>query len=154
MLLVFYGYLTYIIKNWGVQPSISASAYVTPKDTYWFTLVTFLYAYSAAILGVLLSESIFLFLTGGLLGLVAAAYDYKNGELTEKVHIISAGVAVVLSQIALIFEFNMWYISVLSLGAAGSLLLFPKLKNKMWWQETIMITGIFIAIGIKLIQTL
>jgi len=154
MLLSFFGFITYIVTNWGVQSSISASAYVTPKGTYWFTLATFSYAFAAAILGILLANSLFTFLTGALLGFVAVAYDFRNGILNEKVHVISAEVAVVLSQIALVFDYKMWWLSLIVLVFSGSLFLFTKLQNKVWWQEIIIITGLFTAIGIKLIQTL
>jgi hypothetical protein len=154
MISVFFGYITYIIKNWGVQPSISASAYVTPKGTYWFTLATFGYAFSAGILGILLLNSVLTLLTGTLLGFVAVAYDFRNGELNYKVHMISAGLAVILSQLALIFEYKMWWLSLISLSIAGSLFLFPKLQNKVWWQEIIIIVGLFTALGIKLVETL
>ena len=153
MVLSFFGYITYIMVNWGVQSSISASAYVYPKGQYWFTLATFSYAFSAVILGVLLANSLLTFLTGSLLGFVAVAYDFRNGELNDKVHMISAEAAVLLSQLALIFDYKMWPISAVSLVLTGSLFLFPKLQNKVWWQEIIIISGLFTALGIKLVQT-
>lgn len=152
MITSFYGYLFFILKNWGVQSSISASAYCYPKTQNWFTLATFAYAFSAAILGVLLVDSLFLFLTGGVLGFVATAYDFRSNELSERVHMTSAQASVLLSQLALIFDFHMWYISLVSVLLAAPIFLFKDMKNKNWWQEIIVVTGLFIAIGIKLIN--
>ena len=101
----------------------------------------------------LLANSLLTFLTGSLLGFVAVAYDFRNGELNDKVHMISAEAAVLLSQLALIFDYKMWPISAVSLVLTGSLFLFPKLQNKVWWQEIIIISGLFTALGIKLVQT-
>lgn len=152
MISVFFGYISYIVINWGVQPSISASYYVLPKGTYWFTIATMCYAFPAAILGVLLANSLGIFLTGSLLAFVAVAYDFRNGQLNNIVHMLAAEIAVGISQIALIFEFKMWYLSVASLAIAGVLFLFPKLKNMVWWQEIIIVLGLFVALGIKLVQ--
>jgi hypothetical protein len=152
MVSVFFGYISYVIINWGVQPSISASYYVLPKGYNLFAFATIGYSFPAIILGVLLAHSVGMFLTGSMLAFVAVAYDYRSGQLNNTVHTTAAQIAVGISQLALIFEFKMWYISAASLAIAGVLFLFPKLKNMVWWQEIIVIVGLFVALGIKLVQ--
>lgn len=154
MISVFFGYIGYVIKKWGVQTSISASHYLFPDGTYWFSLITFGYAFSAAILGVLLVDSVLTFLTGTCLGFVAVAYDFRGTKLTENVHMFSARVGVLLSQLSLIFEYHLWYISLITVIIAGGMFFIRNFKDRVWWQEVTVIIGLFTALGIKLFETL
>jgi uncharacterized membrane protein len=72
--------------------------------------------------------------------------------MTHDVHMIGAGVGVLASQLAIIFQYGMWPISVVFFGLGILLLLFKKkINNKhLWWIEIMAFLSICIVLGINL----
>lgn len=107
MIFVFVAYISYIIIRFGIQKSLSHTAYLD-NNKYMFSLFTISYAFLASILSLLVFDSILLLLTSLSLMYVAGAYDYlKIGTINEKVHIYSAFISAILSQLSIIFVFKM-----------------------------------------------
>lgn len=147
-------YLTYnisIYRKYGILPSVSASYYSLPKKwNLLFTLFTWGYALPAMIIGVDLTHNVLMFLAGGGITFVGAAAAYKE-ELTEKVHVYGAWIGIGATQLSIIFDFHMWYVSAVSIGLGGLLYLL-KIKNLTYWVEQIAFISITYVLGLNIYQ--
>lgn len=143
-ILVFITYMGYIVNKYGVQESISASYYCLPPNRQ-FLFTAFCWFYSTPIL--LSFTTPLLFLSISCVAMVGAAAAFRGDELINKVHMTCAFGSVLFLQLSIIFDFKMWLISLVSLLISGSLMLFKsKIKNAVWWAETINYVAIMTAI--------
>lgn len=141
MLAVFMGYTLFIAIKYGVQTSISQSYYVLPKNQrIFFTFFCWFFAIPAMILG----ENGLMFFAGGFICAVGAAAAFQE-QLTYQVHMIGAIGGVILSQMAIIFVYDMLYVSYIYCLSILILSKFLK-KNVTWWVEVFAFISIFFVL--------
>lgn len=148
ILIVFFGYVAFIWKRYGILPSISESWYRLPdKDKILFTLFCWGFAFPAIILG----DNVLMFLAGTGISFVGAAAQFKQ-TMTRTVHIIGAFTGVLFSQLAIYFDYNLFYINLIFISLALSIFLLrkTKIKNYIWWIEITAFTSIIVALAIVL----
>lgn len=136
--------LTYVIIK-GVPSSISATFYGVPRKIgILFTLYCWGYSITLMIPVLTWFGTPWVFFTASAICFVGAAAAYKDGGLTEKVHMRGAFIGVLFSQISLILDFNLWFISVIALAISGLLFLI-KPKNYVTFAEITIILSVYIA---------
>lgn len=151
MITVFVSYLAYIVYKYGVQTSISDSYYRLPKKiNYLFTLFCWGYAIPAMMIGT--SVSPLMFLAGAGICFVGAAPNFRGIKQENRTHMISAMVAVLASQIAILFSYGYWQINMAFLFACLILTYIPTSwqKYNTWWQEIFAFISISAAYAIQL----
>jgi len=135
--LVFISYNYIIYKRYGLLESISTSycsllndKKLTPNYSFLFCLFCWFYAIPAT----MMASDGFMFFS--FITFVGVASAFRENEFIAKIHQYSAITAVVLSQLSILFIYQMWYISVVFCIFAGIMFL---LKNKittwMYWLE-------------------
>lgn len=134
MNMTFLSFVIYITIKYGILSSISKSYYMLPeKLKILFTLFCWGYAIPAIILG---SDLLFLVAGAGIV-FVGTSPNYRTVGTAGNVHNYAAMVAIISSQLSILFNFGYWQITMLFL--TGSLLLtyLPRKyqKNNVWWQE-------------------
>ncbi len=145
MVTVFFSYVMFIWIKYGAQKSISESYYVLPKKENWlFVMFCWLFAFPAMILG-----GTYLMMAAGagivLVGAAAAMHTFP----TRFWHLFGAIGGIIASQIAIVFQYDMWWLTAISLGVAGLVALLFK-KHAMWCVELVAFIAIVIALGIAL----
>jgi len=151
MLAVFFGYVSWIWAKYGVLQSISHSYYALPENLrFLFTLWSWGYAFPAMIA----ASTPLMFFAGAGICFVGAAAAYRQ-KMTETVHIVGAVSAILFSQLSIILDFHMWYITVGFAAIALPLALtrFSKkgiCPNRTWWVEILAFITIALVLGIKL----
>jgi len=137
--LVFVSYNYLIYKRYGLLESISTSYYSLLNDTtlnpkYSFLFCLFCWGY--AIPATMMASDGFIFFSGGFITFVGIASAFRENTFTATIHQYSALTAVVLSQLSILFIYQMWYISLVFAIFAGIMfLLKDKLSTWMYWLE-------------------
>jgi hypothetical protein len=153
MLTVFAGYVSFIIGKYGILPSISESYYRLPKNlTFLFTLFCWGFALPAAIVGLDLTDNFLMFFAGGGIMFVGAAAAFKE-QFTKRVHFIGAAIGITAAQLSTAFDFHMYYINVIFVVLALTILLgkyLGKIKNYVWWIEMVAFLSICYVLGYQL----
>lgn len=155
-LITFHAYLVFIYLKYGTIFSISNSYYALPKGANsLFTLYTWLYSIPLTIIGLDLFGTHLMFFAGMAIAFVGAAANFRQNELTNKVHVIGAGAGVVAANLSLIFDFKMLILSLVSLSIAGLVIVLGKAKiafknSYIYWAELVIIESMFVAIAMKL----
>lgn len=148
MFLVFFGYVSWIWARYGTLKSISHSYYVLPKNLqFLFTLFCWGYAIPA----IIIASTPLMFFAGAAICFVGAAAAYRE-DMTEWVHIISAMTAIILSQLSIIIDFNMWWITVGFAAITISMYLtrfFNIFPNRTWYVEILAFITIVVVLGIS-----
>jgi hypothetical protein len=145
MITVFVSYVIFISFKYGIQTSISESYYVLPpREKFLFVLFTWLFAFPAIFLG----NSLLMFFAGGGIIFVGAAAAMHKMPI-RAIHLTAAIGGIILGCIAIILQYNMWYMVVGSTALIPIAYLFDK-KDIMWWTEIIVFTAISITIGLSL----
>ena len=145
MVSVFISYVLYVSLKYGIQKSISESYYVLPKkENFLFVLFTWLFAFPAMFLG---NSLLMFFAGGGIVWVGANAAMHENP--TRAIHLTAAIGGMVLGCLAIIFQYDMWYVTA---GIAASLPIVYLLDKKhfMWWAEIIIFAAFSVVLGIKL----
>lgn len=134
MMAVFLSYVIYIVIKFGILPSISQSFYeLSQKNNFLFTFFCWGFALPAIIIGTDLTNNFLMFLAGSGIMFVGAAAAFKE-KLTKPVHEISAYAGVILSQLSIAYDFNMYYINFIFIGL--SLIIAVGLKRtRTFWIE-------------------
>lgn len=153
MLTVFVGYISFIIGKYGILSSISESYYRLPKSlTFLFTLFCWGFALPAMIVGLDLTDNFLMFFAGGGIMFVGAAAAFKE-KMTEKVHFIGAAIAIIAAQLSTAFDFHMYYVNVVFITIALTILLgktVGRIKNYVWWIEIAAFLSICYVLGYQL----
>ena len=147
MLVVFISYVSFVWTKYGVQASISDSYYRLPdKLKFLFTLFCWGFSIPAMIIG----STVLMFLAGSAIAFVGAAAEFKD-LFTRPVHVIGAMGGVFLSQLATIFDYHLWPISLIFFCLSGLILLFKKhIPNQTWWIEILAFISICVVLGIEI----
>jgi len=148
MLFVFFGYVSWIWARFGTLKSISHSYYVLPKNLrFLFTLFSWGYGIPAMIIG----STPLMFLAGAAICFVGAAAAYRE-DMTEWVHIISAMTAIIVSQLSIIIDFNMPWITIVFAAIAIPMYitrLFKVFPKRTWYVEILAFIAIALALGLS-----
>ena len=97
---------------------------------------------------IILGNTMLMFFAGAGIVFVGAAAQTKL-KSTRIVHLIGAIGGILLSQIATIVDYKMWYVSVIYL-IIGLPILFLDKKHNVWWLEILAFITICIVLGIKM----
>lgn len=146
----FFGYISYIYKKFGILPSISESYYHLPlKLKFLFTLFCYFISIPSMMLGILLKDSVLMLLAGISISFVGATSTFKD-KLTRPIHIISAITGIILSNLAIMINFNLLYVSLIFLFLSVIIFLLRKkyFKNYVWWIEILAFLSIFYTFSI------
>lgn len=148
-IITFISYISFVWIKFGIQKSISQSYYVLEKFNLQFLFTLFIWSYSipTLILGLELTSSILMFISAASICFVGAAAAYKE-KLTNTVHMISAAIGITFCQLSIIFDFHMWYITLIFLLSSSIPLLLS--KNKLWWIEIFAFISIIITFILKI----
>jgi len=130
--LVFISYLIYIVKQFGVLPSISDSYYFTKKRLL-FAMFIFSVVWPITWLG---QQSILMQLAGGVLSFVGVAAGFNDSKIEKFVHFTGAVLGFTFAFIAVGLMFGTWWLSFIMV-AVVSLFNLIKLPNKTWWIEVV-----------------
>lgn len=146
MLIVFTTYVGWIWSKYGVLKSISQSYYELPVKLQ--SLFTF-FCWGFAIPAIILGSSGLMFLAGSGIAFVGAAAAFQE-RMTHEVHMIGAVVGILASQLAIIFQYQMWPIAA---AVAGISLALVALKNpkKIWWIEIAAFLSICLTLALKIL---
>jgi len=114
------------------------------KENFLFVLFTWLFAFPAMFLG---NSLLMFFAGGGIVWVGANAAMHENP--TRAIHLTAAIGGMVLGCLAIIFQYDMWYVTA---GIAASLPIVYLLDKKhfMWWAEIIIFAAFSVVLGIKL----
>lgn len=132
-LVIFLLYVGFIVKHYGILPSISDSWYVLPsRHNFLFTLFTWGIGIPMFLYG-----NVWFALSGSGLSFVGAATQFKDKiALTKEVHYIGAVVGILGALIGIIVEYGNYLPLVLFVFLAISIQV-SYMKNKIWWQEIV-----------------
>lgn len=149
MTLVFGVYVVWIYRRFGVLKSISESYYRLPgRQRYLFTLFCWGFAIPAMIVG----NSIPMVLAGVAIAFVGGAAAFKD-SMTHTFHYFGALFGIILSQIAIIFNLNLWPISAFAVIIA--LIIYLKYRKAdpdspmIWWIEIVSFSSVILALTIS-----
>lgn len=151
-------YLGWVIKNWGILPSFSDSYYKYYKDgniakwipikkKYLFTFFVWGFSYFALMSG----PTPLLFFAIIMIGITGASPAFKDKQ-TKSIgilHKVGAYGGIALSQASICFEHHMWYITAIFAFLSIIILIlnkYGKVKNKIWWIETLAFLSIYITL--------
>jgi len=129
--LVFVAYVSYIINQYGILPSISDSWYALPRRyNFLFTLFTW-----GIGIPMLFYGNAPLFFAGAGLTFVGAATQFKmERSYTKQVHFAGAGIGIIIPLLYLAISFGNWIPLVIQV--IGTLIITQsKINNKLWWVE-------------------
>lgn len=148
--LVMSGYLTFVVKCFGIPRSLSDTYYLLGKNGWIFQVVIGLFGSLLMPVWIDLSSEntqFLVFLSCGGLMFVAAAPCFKV-EMEGKVHYSSAAVCCISAVVWLLLEVG-WPIPVGALACALSATAFTKGKL-FWWVEMAILVGSILSAFIKL----
>lgn len=131
-LLIFMAYTIYIIRKFGVQPSLSDSFYDLGK--YRQYLFTFFILGSSVPLMVA-ANATFMYIAGGLICLVGLAPAYKETKLESTMHVIGATGGYAVAFLSLIIDFKLWPLAIIAAILAATIK--KNSKNYTWYAENI-----------------
>jgi len=133
---VFLWYLSFVIKNYGILPSISDSWYKLPLSIkYYFTFFTWGLAIPMMFYG-----GLWFFLSGIGFGFVGAATRFKlNDKFTPVFHFTGAALGILSALIGLGYIFNDWTPLIYFLLISCALIV-SNIKNMIWWIELLAFT--------------
>ncbi len=144
-LVVFLLYVGFIVKRYGILPSISDSWYVLPlRQQFLFTLFTW-----GIGIPMLLYGNVWFFLSGSGLSFVGVATQFKDkiGH-TKEVHYIGALVGILGALIGIIVQYGNYVPLVWFIFLAISFQV-SYMKNKIWWQEIVAVVLILWGLLVK-----
>lgn len=128
---VFLWYLSFVIKNYGILPSISDSWYKLPQSIkYYFTFFTWGVGIPMMFMG-----DIWFFISGIGFSFVGAATRFKlKDKFTPIFHFTGAAVGILSALTGIGYYFNDWAPLIMFLVFSVVLIIF-NLKKIIWWIE-------------------
>jgi len=138
---IFIGYVQYIALKYGIQKSISESYYDLPRRwQFIFTLTLWGFAIPIMLVG----NSTWFFLAGGLICFVGAAAAFKDWAITYKVHMVGAYGGVLLGFIGILGDLHNWYIA--SIAIMSIIIIWFTSQFKIWWIEIVAFAAVWLSI--------
>lgn len=152
MFVGFFSYITFILLKYGVKESVSKTFYsLPPQHRYLFTL----YCWSFSVPVMILGGSLLMYLAGAGIMFVGATPAFKDTKITNRFHTIGAAVGITFSQIAIFFDYRLWYLNIIFIVSSALMLLFTKkLKdNHLFWIEILAFLIITYTLVLDIINT-
>lgn len=153
MLLVFIGYISFIVGRYGILPSISDSYYRLPKKLrILFTLFCWGFALPAAIIGIDLTDNFLMFFAGSGIMFVGAAAEFQE-KMTKTVHFTGAAIGIISAQLSTAIDFHLYYVNIIFIVLSLAILLGKRLnilKNYLWWIEIVAFVLVCYVLGYNL----
>ena len=144
-LVLFDGYLIYVVTKYGISRSISRTYYYLNKTDRWVFIAVQI-GFSVPL--ILTFESHLLTMGATFICFSALAADTRTHETTMKIHTIGATGGIILGM-ATMLEFGFWWIPALFFPVAF-IFMKTRIKNHTWWIEVIayhlVILGLFLEI--------
>ena len=145
VLLLFIGYNSYVVVEYGFLSSISASAYkIQPK--WLFTGFIWLMALELMFLG----HTMLMYFAGAFIMCSGAAgWGLSHDDVTEDdIHVIGATGGIILGFVSMILDFHFWELAALqgvfTIYASSKL---SKIKNPTYWIEVLAFVLIMVGLG-------
>jgi len=146
-IVIFIGFLLYVVKQYGVQPSISDSWYVLKDHNKEYLFTFFIWALSIPIL-FLSHISGFYFASAAFLSVVGVATMFKEDHV-ERVHVIGALGGIFFALLALLLE-GIW-LPLVGTSLISLYLRYKKISNLTWWVEIVAFACIELGLLYKFI---
>lgn len=137
-------YLSYIVVNYGVTKSISASYNSLQKKD---KLLYQLYMLCVVVPFIIVANNGMGFLAGALLAFDYAAPVSKNDKAQMLIHCIGADVGMTLGVLMLGVIFGQWWL--VAIAAIVTIILALKVKNKAWWIEIVVLSAVWTGLLIE-----
>lgn len=147
MVSVFLSYISYIVIKYGIQKSISDSYYRLPYKLK--PLFTF-FCWGVSLPAMIIGSTPLMFLAGSGIAFVGAASAFDDDKMTFTVHMASAFIGVILSQISIWVDFGMWYLTISFIVLSTIILLLRRKIKYFWWIEILAFILIFIVLALNL----
>lgn len=142
---IFVSYVLFIAIKYGIQKSISESYYVLPRKMKpLFTLALWGFALPAIILG----NCPLMFFAGAGICFVGAAAQMHE-EFVRKVHLTAAILGITCGELALIINYDMWWLTAAFVVASIPIIIFDK-KTRIWWVEILAFLSISVGLAINI----
>ena len=156
----FYSYLIIIRIKYGKAFSISNTAFLIPKNKeLLFALFSWSYGLPIAIVSTNLTTTGLMFFAGVLICVVGITTDFRNNTMANKIHMGSAAIGVFLAELSIIFEHDVWWYSLISIGIMWAIYTLGKKRILMastyvYWGETWVISTVYLMLLLKLLHWL
>lgn len=139
--LIFSSFIIFIILNYGVQHSISASYYkLKGNQKILFTLA--LWGFTIPI--IIYANTGLLFYSGAFICFVGVSPAFKNKGMEKKVHLIGAYTGIILGFISLLIDYNEYYLVLGSIFIISNII--KRIPNYIWWIEVISFCAILLGL--------
>ena len=155
---IFHIYLIVLLIIYGICFSVSNTYYQLPKNyNFLFTLFCWGYSIPCMIACLDIFGTLYMFICGSAICFVGAAAAFRNDYLTSEVHTKAATIAVIASQLSIIFDFHQYIISAVTVTLFITLSIickYIKWLDKVWMYiaEVIIVESLFLCIILKLIN--
>ena len=143
----FFSYVILILTRYGVLKSISNSYFFLPLE-YKFLFTLFCWGFAIPVIIIGTPQTPLMFFAGTGIAFVGAAAQIKQ-KLTYRVHMTGALSAILLSQIAMIFVYDAWYMTAIC-AILATVFYFTNKKTWMFWMEVVCFVAISVILGINL----
>jgi len=148
--IVFITYITFLVKKFGVLPSISESWYRLQPEKLGYLFTLFCLTLGILMLYQGTQDTSLFFISGVGLCFVGAATQFKiNDYYTGIIHSAGAAICIVSALVGIGIEYNLWLPGFGFIILTIPAYIFIK-KNKTWWIE--MLAFISILIGLIIIN--
>ena len=144
--IIFFSYLVFIIAKYGILKSISNSYYMLPRK-YNFLFTFFCWGFAIPVIIIGTPQTGLMFFAGAGIAFVGAAAQIKQ-LMTYKVHMVGALGGILLSQMATIFVYDMWYITLIC-ALLVPLFYFTNKRTWIFWMEVVCFIAISVVLGIQ-----
>ena len=136
--LIFYGYVFYVYKKFGILSSISDSYYSLP-DTQKLLFPMFTWALGITLFLIGYETHLYwYFISAALISLVGVASQFKLDTFVNDIHLISAATSIICTMVGLMIQHVYFPMPI-----AVLLILYLYLKNipnHIWWIEVVSYT--------------
>lgn len=148
-IIIFVSYIFFIIKKYGILPSISESYYSLPEKLK-FLFILFCVFFSVSIISV--AHNPLIFFAGSGICFVGTAAQFKK-RLPKKVHYFGAISGILFSQLSIFLDFDLLYVNLLFISISSLIFFLRKkyFKNYIWWIEILAFLSILYTIGLSLL---
>ena len=140
---VFFGFIAYIVKRFGIITSISDSVYFfKTNERVYFTIAL----WTIALLNYFQPMDMYGAVASGMLFFTGVTINFKsNAAHGNIVHYLSAGTALLISVLGLMIMHGLWYLPIPIILLCGLAYYLGGFKYFVWWLEIIVFVHIMIG---------
>jgi len=139
--ITFYSFVGFVWAKFGILKSISESYYKVGWLFPAFCLIVGIGTFAIA----WIDNSFLLASSGGALVVVGVLPEIKIPYIKYR-HIIAAVLCIILSQLAIYFNYHDWQVNVLFVVFTAIFMIFKKRIFEIWWEEVVAFTCIFVVL--------